>query len=248
MKKNKMMRIASVLLVAVLLSTCAISGTFAKYVTSDSGSDTARVAKWGVEISLADDLGAFLPKYETDETGTGAYVGTHTVACLNDAEDLVAPGTKGSMSFTITGTPEVATRITVSASGTPIKLDAGEYTLAAGKFADAAVTVTTTAVYEPIKFYFGTDAITDNTTYDKTLSELVTALEALSKDYDPNATLDETYYIGWSWALENTVSDTFATEPYTGAKMVDFLDTYLGDEDTAQKETFSFTIRVEQID
>ena len=101
MKKNKMMRIASVLLVAVLLSTCAISGTFAKYVTSDSGSDTARVAKWGVEISLADDLGAFLPKYETDETGTGAYVGTHTVACLNDAEDLVAPGTKGSMSFTI---------------------------------------------------------------------------------------------------------------------------------------------------
>ena len=51
MKKNKMMRIASVLLVAVLLSTCAISGTFAKYVTTDSGSDSARVAKFAFTVS-----------------------------------------------------------------------------------------------------------------------------------------------------------------------------------------------------
>ena len=51
MKKNKIMRIASVLLVAVLMSTCAISGTFAKYVTEGSSDDTARVAKWGVTIS-----------------------------------------------------------------------------------------------------------------------------------------------------------------------------------------------------
>ena len=43
MKKNTMMRIASVLLVAVLLSTCAISGTFAKYTSQYTGSaDRAR--------------------------------------------------------------------------------------------------------------------------------------------------------------------------------------------------------------
>ena len=51
MKRNKMMRIASVLLVAVLLSTCVISGTFAKYTTSNSATDSARVAKWGVIIT-----------------------------------------------------------------------------------------------------------------------------------------------------------------------------------------------------
>ena len=34
MKTNIMMRVASTLLIAVLLSTCAISGTFAKYITS----------------------------------------------------------------------------------------------------------------------------------------------------------------------------------------------------------------------
>ena len=60
MKKNTMMRVASALLVAVLLTTCAISGTFAKYVSSAETSDTARVAKWGwgttsIAIDLFDD-------------------------------------------------------------------------------------------------------------------------------------------------------------------------------------------------
>ena len=49
-----MMRVASALLVAVLLSTCAISGTFAKYVTEGSGSDTARVAKFGVTVTATE--------------------------------------------------------------------------------------------------------------------------------------------------------------------------------------------------
>ena len=57
MKKNKMMRLASFLLVATLLTTSMISGTFAKYVTEGSASDSARVAKWGVEVEATDDTG-----------------------------------------------------------------------------------------------------------------------------------------------------------------------------------------------
>ena len=53
MKKNYSMRIASMLLVLVLLTTCVISGTFAKYVTSGSATEQARVAKWGVEFSAS---------------------------------------------------------------------------------------------------------------------------------------------------------------------------------------------------
>ena len=48
MKKTKVMRLLSLLLVMTLISTCAISGTFAKYVTRAEGEDQARVAKWGV--------------------------------------------------------------------------------------------------------------------------------------------------------------------------------------------------------
>ena len=51
MKKNKMMRLASFLLIAVLVSTSAISGTYAKYTTSGFAEDQARVAKWGVTVA-----------------------------------------------------------------------------------------------------------------------------------------------------------------------------------------------------
>ena len=43
-----MKKFISLLLVAVMLTTCVISGTFAKYVTKDSANDSARVAKFGV--------------------------------------------------------------------------------------------------------------------------------------------------------------------------------------------------------
>ena len=56
MKKSKSMRAAGALLVATLLSTSAVSGTYAKYVTSDSGSDTARVAKFGVVVAASGSL------------------------------------------------------------------------------------------------------------------------------------------------------------------------------------------------
>ena len=58
MKKNKMMRLASGLLVAVLLTTSMISGTFAKYVTTESGSDSTRVAKWDIDFTEEDKKNA----------------------------------------------------------------------------------------------------------------------------------------------------------------------------------------------
>ena len=51
MKKNNTMRVAAGLAVAALLSTCLVSGTFAKYTTSGESSDTARVAKFGIELT-----------------------------------------------------------------------------------------------------------------------------------------------------------------------------------------------------
>lgn len=55
MRKSKSMRMASGLLVVTMLSTCMISGTFARYTTQDNASDTARVAKWGVTAVVSGD-------------------------------------------------------------------------------------------------------------------------------------------------------------------------------------------------
>ncbi len=104
MKKNKMMRIASILLVAVLISTCAIAGTYAKYVTKGEGTDTARVAKWGVTVTATGE--AFAKEYKTDDT---AFTETNSVI---STDKVIAPGTKGNVAaVALAGTPEVAVRV-----------------------------------------------------------------------------------------------------------------------------------------
>lgn len=119
MKKNVMMRVASALLVAVLLTTCAISGTFAKYTTYSSSNDTARVAKWGVTIAVS-GADAFAEAYkDTADTRSSA---TATVESkLNDGstngDDVLAPGTKGTLAtINVDGAPEVDVDVTVAAT------------------------------------------------------------------------------------------------------------------------------------
>lgn len=131
MKKTKVMRLLSLLLVMTLISTCAISGTFAKYVTRASGEDQARVAKWGVLVSI--EGSTFATKYEaTDE----AYLedgGEFSVVASNE-EQVVAPGTSSeevgdTLVASVTGTPEVAARyILEGAAVTDVVLPAGTYT------------------------------------------------------------------------------------------------------------------------
>ena len=68
MKKNKMMRLASGLLVAVLLTTCAISGTFAKYTSKVEGTDAARVAEFTVDSTVDEiDIFAVSKIYDTKD-------------------------------------------------------------------------------------------------------------------------------------------------------------------------------------
>lgn len=103
MKKNYVMRFAAVLLVLVLLSTCVVSGTFAKYVTKDDATDTARVAKWGVTVAVEASEAAVL------DTNGGA---AETEIITNTGE-LLAPGTKGTFAtVTVDGEPEVAVSVT----------------------------------------------------------------------------------------------------------------------------------------
>ena len=50
------MRTASGLMIAALLTTSMISGTFAKYTTADAAQDSARAAKWGVNLGISGSL------------------------------------------------------------------------------------------------------------------------------------------------------------------------------------------------
>ena len=194
MKKNKMMRIAAFLLVAVILTTCAISGTFAKYVTSGNGSDTARVAKWGVNVTGTAET--FAQTYEKNDNGFT--LATNTVV---STQDVVAPGTSGNMAaFTITGTPEVAVR--VKFTGT---LELGD------KWVDASGNY-----YCPIEITVGSDTF-NGTTYasaDEFEAAVNAKIATYSKDYVAGTDLStiggNAPVITWKWAFEgNDVNDTY---------------------------------------
>lgn len=112
MKKNKIMRLASILMVAALLTTCAVGGTFAKYTTQDSASDVARVAKWGVELQVVGNLYGDSYK-DTIVTDSDASI---TVQTVDKTADAVAPGTKNENGFTFSlkGQPEVDGEVTTT--------------------------------------------------------------------------------------------------------------------------------------
>lgn len=131
MKKNRIMRVFSLLLALTLISTCAISGTFAKYVTKAEGEDAARVAKWGVLVSVEGN--AFDTKYEATDEAYLADKGEFSVVASNK-DKVVAPGTNSkevgqTLVATVTGTPEVAARYTLEGKGIKdVVLAEGTYT------------------------------------------------------------------------------------------------------------------------
>lgn len=140
MKKNWFLRIAGLMLALAMITSCFVGSTFAKYVTSASGEDNARVAKWGVLIGI--EGAAFGTQYAAEDEGYIDAGGTlsvkadETVDYDQDGEldQVVAPGTSSEllgqhMVATITGTPEVAARYIIEVSGIQdIVLPAATYT------------------------------------------------------------------------------------------------------------------------
>lgn len=225
MKKNVMMRLASFLLVAVLISTSAISGTYAKYVTKGTGSDSARVAKFGVEVIANGDT--FATKYDSDEHETVVSAGS-----VHGYTDVVAPGTKGDMvSMQLTGTPEVDVKVTYTVD----KLDL------AGWYINGGATY-----YCPLKITVNNETFYGLNYADEAAFEsaVKAKIEGYSSYYEANtdlATQDKfALQISWAWDYEGTDS-----------KQTDANDTALGDLSAQNKAgtiDLTVTTTVTQVD
>lgn len=223
MKKNRMMRLASVLLVLTLLSTSVISGTFAKYTTSVTSNDKARVAKWGFEATNNSLVITDLFKNSYDGT-------------VNSEVDVIAPGTQNSVDFTFeydttsngVKAPEVdyTFEVAVETSGTTTnldknknfkwKLDNTEYdTFAQLKTALEAL-----------------DGNQPNNKYDA--GKLPTAFYGTTQ----NGTI--THTIGWEWKFDDITGGASDNE--------DVLDTEMGNADTLEDVSIKITITATQID
>ena len=233
MKKTKLMRAALLLLVLTLITSCFVGGTFAKYTTSKTGSDTARVAKWGVTVTAHGET--FAKTYATDTKGVAGAAGAIVNSVVSaDADKVVAPGTKGDMvKMTITGTPEVAVRVNYTAD---FKVE--DWTVD-GKF------------YCPLHIKVGSTWY-DGTGYDsKDAFETAVskAISDLSGNYDAGTNLRSENVtepsVSWEWPYENTgaSTDTGVKNHQTNEK-----DTALGNLETAPTVSLTVTTTVTQID
>lgn len=203
MKKNIMMRLSAVLLVAVLLTTCVISGTWARYVSSDSATDTAKVAKWGVTVDVTGDE-AFGQKYDDAISASG------TKVVSSGAYNVLAPGTNGNLgSVTITGKPEVMVDIEVSLVidlGDNWKDEGGNY------YCPLIIGGLKGLDYENVDdFEDAIEALVNK------VGDNVAANTTLDSDYDVNLT--------WEWAIESVNG--------TKVQASDAKDTYLGNQANA---------------
>ena len=108
----------SILLIALLLMLVAIIGfggyTLSKYITSKKSEGSAQVAKWGFTIQ-ADNSKLFGSEYKWNENAMASTTdGTGTLTVKADADNtrnLVAPGTTGSMTFSVKGKAEVLAKV-----------------------------------------------------------------------------------------------------------------------------------------
>ena len=195
MKRNTILRVSAILLVLTLLSTCVISGTFAKYTTSTKANDDARIAKWGVVVNATAD--SFTNDYTNDTAAITVASSDDTVISFVSGENVLAPGTDGNLcGLTITGQPEVAVKIDATA-----ELELTDWAVDSAYYCPLVITVGTTE-------FKGND-YADAEAFEKAVEDAIVAEIAVAS-VDPNTDLADAVAVTWAWAYEGNddVKDT----------------------------------------
>lgn len=222
------MRVAGLLLALVLVTSCFVGGTFAKYVRYGGGQDHARVAKFGVTVTAAGDV--FAKEYDAKDPTVRDYNGqviAKSVISSGDDKKVVAPGTANSdiLTVSVTGTPEVAVEVKYEAHVTfnESLTEPDNWKDKDGKYyCPLVITVNGTA-------YKGLDYASTAEFEDAVEG----AINSLTKKYPANTDLSQSgsksVAISWEWPFEVMGADGKVDHTF------DVKDTYLGDQAAAGK-------------
>ena len=210
-KNNKKSAVIIALLLALIALLCYGGYTLSKYVTGSSKTGTAQVAKWGYTMKV-DGSNLFGKNYKFDGVASKATADTDglTVKASGDY-NVIAPGTTGSMTFTIKGHAEVKALIAMGI--TPEK----DIILKVQKTGGKEI------VYSPVKWTLKKNSVVVTGAENTTLEAVAATFHhdpvvGLKKAGDELA--ETTYELIWSWAFEGT-------ETFTGIT-VNELDTIFG--------------------
>lgn len=228
MKKNRMMRLASILLVLVLLSTSVISGTFAKYVTESSANDTARVAKWGFTDAATISLDNLFANAYANENGVAGVT-------IDGTDNIIAPGTTNSVTFQFVFAgeggddiaPEVDYTFVVSTNGSEIGDAIKANTNIKWKLDDGAWGTWD----QLIAAIEALDGNVDGNKYEA--GNLPTAFYSNAKDGA------KTHTVAWQWLINDSDAENDAQN---------VIDTAMGNNTDLEKVTLVITITATQVD
>lgn len=134
-KENKTMKFVSFVLLITVLALILVAGTYAKYTSTASGSDTATVAKWDIKAGKTGE--------EVSITGSNPEVAFNLFETINNEDgtaetdvtaEKIAPGTSGAFELSVKNDSEVNAKYTITfnvgESNIPLefKLDNGQWT------------------------------------------------------------------------------------------------------------------------
>lgn len=211
-KNNKKTTVIIALLLALIAILSFGGYTLSKFVTSGGSTGKAQVAKWGYKMGV-DGSKLFGKNYKFDHVASKEDADGLTVKASGDY-NVIAPGTTGSMTFTIGGQAEVKALIAMGIE--PIK----DVTLKLQKSDGEEI------VYNPVKWTLKKNGDELPGMINTTLHGVAGAFHDMiynsaSSVKNPGDVLaTTTYELVWAWAFEGTGTFKGVT--------ADELDTILG--------------------
>ena len=119
-RSSMMVRLVAVLAVTMMFTMCFVGGTFAKYTSSGTGTDSATVAKWSfkvgeTDIATTDTFTFDLFKTVTDTHNNGSPeipdYAENDISTTNGR--IIAPGTQGSFALVLTNASQVTAQYAI---------------------------------------------------------------------------------------------------------------------------------------
>lgn len=213
--KKPLIVVAMILMIGLVAGMGAM--TYSRYITTTkSGTQTATAAKWGFVVTVnATDL--FATDYSVAEGATLATKATGEGVAVNASStaNVVAPGTKGSMTISISGSAEVLAKLSITTTETPTEIHLGDYYPVVWTLTDG-----------------------DKLNESGKLSTVLASLSGTSATFDAGTSYSKTYTLSWEWALEtgendddkatNNAKDTLIGYKAAGKEYADISNTYVG--------------------
>lgn len=241
MKKsnNKVTRFAIIVLALTMVALILVSGTYAKYISTATGSDTATVAKWDVKVNDTQIAHATAQTFEFDLFDTIKDTNFATEENVSTGK-IIAPGTSGEFNINVLNESQVDANIAISLT----KTQAG----VGGTVTNGATPTAGTVPVPDIPLEYKLISVNTETSAETVLSDWSATLPTITDEVLDKEDGEKEIKIQWRWLYQ--VQDA-GSDPATYATR-DASDTILGiaarENATAPSITITATVTATQID